>query len=119
MFNLEQSRYLINLITLDNLSMLNELDSQDTPNERKALLHKNLELSNQVFQAIVTGQGIKQNKVSMQDRVLLIDDTRNMLNVMRAFMEDIGFHSVDTASNGQEGWTMLKTHKNYGLVMIT
>lgn len=85
MFDLDQASYLINLIAQDNLSMLNALDAPDTSNERKELLRKTLELSSQVFQKIVTGQGIKQNKISIHDRILIIDDTRNMLNVMRAF----------------------------------
>ena len=117
MFDLEQARYLINLITQDSLSMLNQLESSATPEEQKVQLKHNLEISNQAFQKIVTSQGIKQNKISLSDRVLVVDDTRNMLHVMRAFMEDIGFSHVDMASNGLEAWKMLKAHDNYGLVI--
>jgi len=117
MFDLEQARYLINLIAQDSLSMLNELESSDTPEERKKSLGINLEISNQAFQKIVTSQGIKQNKISVNDRVLIVDDARNMLNVMRAFVEDLGFGTVETASNGADAWKMIQTQGQYGLVI--
>lgn len=117
MFDLDQARYLINLITQDSLSMLNELDSSDTSEDRKASLSKKLEMSNQAFQKIVTSQGVKQNRISVIDRVLIVDDTVNMQNVMRAFVEDIGFSKVETASDGMEAWRMLKSQESYGLII--
>ncbi|MCP5408373.1 MAG: response regulator [Chromatiaceae bacterium] len=117
MFDLEQARYLISLISQDSLSMLNELEQSDTPQERKAELSKNLEISNQAFQKIVTSQGIQQSQISVGDRVLIIDDTRNMLNVMRAFVEDIGFGRVETASDGLEAWNMITDQGDYGLII--
>lgn len=117
MFDLEQARYLINLITQDSLSMLNELDSSETSEDRKVSLRKNLELSNHAFQTIVTSQGVKQNRLSVNDRVLIVDDTLNMLSVMRAFVEDIGFSKVETASDGMEAWRLIKSEGSYGLII--
>ena len=65
----------------------------------------------------MTSQGIQQSQISVGDRVLIIDDTRNMLNVMRAFVEDIGFGRVETASDGLEAWNMITDQGDYGLII--
>jgi len=117
MFEREQARYLIDLIARDNYSMLNELEAADTSDERKVTLNRDLEISSQAFHKIVTSQGIKQNRISVNDRLLIVDDTRNMLSVMRAFTEDLGFEVVDTASDGREAWEMIKNQGNYGLII--
>ncbi len=48
--------------------------------------------------------------------VLIVDDYQTMLRIIKNLLKQIGFNSVDEATDGSMAFEMLQT-KNYGLVI--
>lgn len=54
--------------------------------------------------------------VDMNMQVLIVDDYKTMLRIIRNLLKQIGFNNVDEASDGSEALTKLR-QKDYGLVI--
>lgn len=48
--------------------------------------------------------------------ILIVDDYKTMLRIVRNLLKQVGFENVDEANDGSEALNMLK-QKNYGLVI--
>lgn len=118
MLKADESAYVIDLIAQDNQNTLNQLQQEGVSEARKSELAERIKLSDLVFQALVTSLGVSQGKLSINDKILLVEDTQNMLNIMRAILIDIGFENIDMAKDGVEAWALIqKNQKGYGLVL--
>lgn len=95
--------------------MLDKYEHKDCISEE---IEQSLKLSDSVFQKIVTQMGSKNNKVSISNHVLVIDDIASMRSLLQALIQSIGFANVHTAKDGQEAWDLLqrKGHQ-YGLII--
>ncbi len=54
--------------------------------------------------------------VSRDLPILIVDDYRTMLKIVRGLLEQIGFRNVDEATDGKSAYDLI-TAKNYGLVI--
>jgi two-component system, chemotaxis family, chemotaxis protein CheY len=54
--------------------------------------------------------------VDLSMPVLVVDDYKTMIRIIRNLLKQLGFHNVDDAADGTEALTMLKG-KKYGLVI--
>lgn len=54
--------------------------------------------------------------VDMNMNILIVDDYKTMLRIIRNLLKQLGFNNVDEASDGGEALTKLRG-KNYGLVI--
>lgn len=54
--------------------------------------------------------------VDMNMQILIVDDYKTMLRIIRNLLKQLGFNNVDEASDGGEALTKLRG-KNYGLVI--
>jgi two-component system chemotaxis response regulator CheY len=50
-------------------------------------------------------------------RVLIVDDYRTMLRIIRNLLKQLGFSNVEEASDGSEALEILKQDPNYGLII--
>jgi two-component system chemotaxis response regulator CheY len=48
--------------------------------------------------------------------VLVVDDYRTMIRIVRGLLNQLGFHNVDDAADGDTAFQMIKA-KSYGLVL--
>lgn len=48
--------------------------------------------------------------------ILIVDDYKTMLRIVRGLLNQLGFTNIDEASDGTMGWDMVQK-KNYGLVV--
>jgi two-component system chemotaxis response regulator CheY len=48
--------------------------------------------------------------------VLVVDDYRTMIRIVRGLLNQLGFHNVDDAADGDTAFQMIKS-KSYGLVL--
>lgn len=48
--------------------------------------------------------------------ILIIDDYKTMLRIVRGLLNQLGFNNIDEASDGTMGWDMIQK-KQYGLVV--
>jgi len=113
-----QSKYVIELIVQDNKLIREQIKKAGKTQEQLNELKSRLQLSDKIFKAVVTDQGLKQSKVTVSDRVLIVDDTQNMLNLMRSILSHIGFKNIDLAKDGVEAWKLIEKRKaDYGLIL--
>ena len=63
-------------------------------------------------------QGIGQQNMSvdMKMPILIVDDYKTMLRIVRGLLKRIGFENVDEAAGGTEAFNKMK-EKKYGLVI--
>ena len=54
--------------------------------------------------------------VDMSMRVLIVDDYKTMLNIIRNLLVQLGFHNISEATDGATALTKLREH-NVGLVI--
>lgn len=54
--------------------------------------------------------------VDMSINILIVDDYKTMLRIIRGLLSQIGFNNVDEAANGAEAIVKLK-EKNYSLII--
>ena len=54
--------------------------------------------------------------VDMKMRILIVDDYKTMLRIVRNLLRQFGFENVDEAANGGEAFNKMK-EKQYGLVI--
>lgn len=54
--------------------------------------------------------------VSADLSILIVDDYRTMLKIVRGLLQQLGFRNIDEATDGQSAHTLL-TQKEYGLVI--
>ena len=54
--------------------------------------------------------------VSMDMRILVVDDYQTMLKIVSNLLKQVGFKHIDTASDGTEAYRKIRQH-NYGLVI--
>lgn len=54
--------------------------------------------------------------VNMNINILIVDDYKTMLRIVRSLLGQIGFNNVDEAANGAEALTRLK-EKTYDLII--
>lgn len=54
--------------------------------------------------------------VSMNINILIVDDYKTMLRIVRSLLTQLGFHNVDEAANGAEAVNKLK-EKKYDLII--
>ena len=54
--------------------------------------------------------------VDMNMHILIVDDYKTMLRIIRNLLKQLGFNNVDEATDGSEALTMLRG-KDYGLVI--
>jgi len=54
--------------------------------------------------------------VNKEMNVLIVDDYKTMLRVIRNLLGQIGFKNVDEANDGQHALELMR-HKNYGLII--
>ena len=54
--------------------------------------------------------------VDMSLSILIVDDYKTMLRIIRNFLKQLGFHNVDEATDGAEALNKLRS-KNYDLVI--
>lgn len=54
--------------------------------------------------------------VDLNTDVLIVDDYKTMLRIIRNLLKQLGFNNVDEASDGSEALQMLR-NKDYGLVI--
>lgn len=55
--------------------------------------------------------------VDLSMNVLIVDDYKTMLRIIRNLLKQIGFDNVDEAADGAEALTKMRTGKEYGLVI--
>ncbi len=48
--------------------------------------------------------------------ILVVDDYKTMIRIIRNLLKQIGFENVDEASSGEMAYEMIRT-KNYGLII--
>ena len=118
MLKAAQAEYIIELIVQDNRKILTQLNQDGITEEQKKTLKDRLELSDFIFQSMVSSLGVEQSDVSINDRILLVEDTLNMLNLMRSILNNIGFKNIDTARDGVEAWELIQNNsEGYGLIL--
>lgn len=54
--------------------------------------------------------------VNKEMSVLIVDDYKTMLRVIRNLLSQVGFKNVDEATDGQKALDLMK-HKEYGLII--
>jgi len=54
--------------------------------------------------------------VNMNINILIVDDYKTMLRIVRSLLNQIGFNNVDEAANGAEAMNRLR-EKNYDLII--
>ncbi len=54
--------------------------------------------------------------VEMSMPILVVDDYKTMVRIIKNLLKQIGFENVDEASDGQEAFEMIKK-KKYGLII--
>jgi two-component system chemotaxis response regulator CheY len=54
--------------------------------------------------------------VEMSMPILVVDDYKTMVRIIKNLLKQIGFENVDEASDGQEAFDMIKK-KKYGLII--
>jgi len=54
--------------------------------------------------------------VEMTMQILVVDDYKTMIRIIRNLLKQIGFENVDDAADGQEAYDKMKENK-YGLVI--
>lgn len=54
--------------------------------------------------------------VDMSLSILIVDDYKTMLRIIRNLLKQLGFHNVDEATDGAEALNKLRT-KNYDLII--
>ena len=54
--------------------------------------------------------------VSRELPILIVDDYRTMLRIVRSLLHELGFTNVDEATDGQSAYSMI-TGREYGLVI--
>ena len=54
--------------------------------------------------------------VSRELSILIVDDYRTMLKIVRGLLEQLGFRNVDEATDGKAAYDLI-TSKDYGLVI--
>lgn len=54
--------------------------------------------------------------VDMNMQILIVDDYKTMLRIIRNLLKQLGFNNVDEASDGSEALTKLRG-KDYGLII--
>ena len=55
-------------------------------------------------------------RIQLQTNVLLVDDSHTTTTIIRACLEFIGIHNVDSVDNGEAALRLLRS-KSYGLVL--
>lgn len=48
--------------------------------------------------------------------ILIVDDYKTMLRIVRGLLNQLGFNNIDEATDGQMAWTMVQG-KPYGLIV--
>jgi len=74
-------------------------------------------MENAVFMGwmdLITEVGVMAVEMSMP--ILVVDDYKTMVRIIRNLLKQIGFENVDEASDGTEAFEMMKKRK-YGLVI--
>jgi len=54
--------------------------------------------------------------VSRELSILIVDDYRTMLKIVRGLLQQLGFRDIDEATDGQAAYGMIQ-NKSYGLVI--
>lgn len=49
-------------------------------------------------------------------QILIVDDYKTMLRIVRGLLNQLGFNNIDEATDGTMAWEMMKS-KQYGLVI--
>jgi two-component system chemotaxis response regulator CheY len=62
------------------------------------------------------GKGLQTMAVDKTMNVLVVDDYRTMIRIVRGLLNQLGFHNVDDAADGDTAFQMIKS-KSYGLVL--
>ena len=55
--------------------------------------------------------------VNLDMNVLIVDDYKTMLRIVRNLLKQIGFNNVDEAADGAEALAKMREGKEYGLVI--
>ncbi len=55
--------------------------------------------------------------VDLNMRVLIVDDYKTMLRIIRNLLKQLGFNNIDEATDGSQALQMLRSGTNYGLVI--
>jgi len=55
--------------------------------------------------------------VDLNMRVLIVDDYKTMLRIIRNLLKQLGFNNIDEATDGSQALQMLRSGTTYGLVI--
>ncbi len=55
--------------------------------------------------------------VDLNMRVLIVDDYKTMLRIIRNLLKQLGFNNIDEATDGSQALQMLRSGTNYGLII--
>jgi two-component system chemotaxis response regulator CheY len=55
--------------------------------------------------------------VDLNMRVLIVDDYKTMLRIIRNLLKQLGFNNIDEATDGSQALQMLRSGTSYGLVI--
>jgi two-component system chemotaxis response regulator CheY len=65
---------------------------------------------------VVENNGVGAMAVEMSMPILVVDDYKTMVRIIKNLLKQIGFENVDEASDGAEAFELMKK-KKYGLVI--
>ncbi len=50
-------------------------------------------------------------------QILIVDDYKTMLRIVRGLLNQLGFNNIDEATDGTMAWEMVKNKPGYGMII--